>query len=81
MPGFYEKMKDRLRSPAEGADTALWLAVSPSVGVGKNESGLFYQDRKPVAEHLALARTRTSEEDEDKLMAKLEEYSNKFSSS
>lgn len=41
MPEFYERMKDRLRTPLQGADTALWLAMSPAPL--KNTSGLFYQ--------------------------------------
>lgn len=41
MPEFYERMKDRLRTPLQGADTALWLAISPAPL--KNTSGLFYQ--------------------------------------
>nr|KAG5687785.1 hypothetical protein BaRGS_025679 [Batillaria attramentaria] len=41
IPDFYAKMKDRLRTSEQGADTMVWLAVAPSV---KNEpSGLFYQ--------------------------------------
>lgn len=41
MPEFYSRMKERLRTPLQGADTALWLAISPAPL--KNTSGLFYQ--------------------------------------
>lgn len=41
MPDFYEKMKNRLRTEAQGADTVLWLAVSASAP--KQPSGLFFQ--------------------------------------
>jgi len=41
MPDFYEKMKNRLRSAEQGADTAVWLAISD--GALKHSSGLFFQ--------------------------------------
>ena len=41
MPEFREKMKDRLRTPEEGADTMVWLAISPAAR--QQESGLFFQ--------------------------------------
>lgn len=44
MPDFYNKMKDKLRSAEQGADTALWLAVSPAVR--EHPSGLFFQGRQ-----------------------------------
>ena len=49
IPDFYEKMKDKLRTPEQGADTVVWLAVAPSV---RNQpSGLFFQGKgKSLAE-------------------------------
>lgn len=41
MPGFYEKMKTRLRTAEEGADTLVWLALSEAAL--KQTSGLFFQ--------------------------------------
>merc|ERR1711911_51253 len=41
MPDFYEKMKNRLRSAEQGADTAVCLAISD--GALKHSSGLFFQ--------------------------------------
>lgn len=41
MPSFYEKMKTRLRSADEGADTVVWLAMSDAAP--SHPSGLFYQ--------------------------------------
>nr|XP_020643664.1 dehydrogenase/reductase SDR family member 12 isoform X3 [Pogona vitticeps] len=76
MPDFYEKMKDRLRTEAQGADTVVWLAVSPAAR--KQASGLFFQDRQPVPTHLPLAWTKSSPGDEEKLMQALEELSQKF---
>jgi dehydrogenase/reductase SDR family protein 12 len=76
MPEFYEKMKNRLRTTAQGADTIIWLAVSPAAT--KEKSGYFFQDRKIVSEHLTLACTHSSEEDHSKLMEILGDYYNKF---
>ena len=67
LPGFYESLKGRLRSPREGADTVIWLAA---VDAKKSEaalrSGGFYFDRAPAAKHVsanALTGTRYSPED------------------
>ncbi|NXG08250.1 DHR12 reductase, partial [Sakesphorus luctuosus] len=78
MPDFYERMKNSLRTEAQGADTVVWLAVSAEAA--QLPSGLFFQDRQPVATHLPLASTRSPLEDEEKLMKVLEEFSQKFRS-
>ncbi|XP_077637541.1 dehydrogenase/reductase SDR family member 12 isoform X2 [Lonchura striata] len=78
MPDFYERMKNSLRTEAQGADTVLWLAVSAEAT--KLPSGLFFQDRQPVPTHLPLAYTHSPPEDEEKLMEMLEEFSRKFKS-
>ncbi|XP_004680399.1 PREDICTED: dehydrogenase/reductase SDR family member 12 [Condylura cristata] len=47
MPGFHARLKDRLRSVAQGADTVLWLALSPAAPL--QPSGQFFQgDFLPV---------------------------------
>ena len=43
LPGFRERMGDRLRTPAEGVDTMLWLAASPEAG---RISGKLFLDRR-----------------------------------
>lgn len=78
MPDFYEKMKDRLRTAEQGADTAVWLAISEAAI--KQPSGLFFQDRKAVSTHLPLAWTRSSKEEEKELMNQLDILKNKFQS-
>ncbi|XP_061089848.1 dehydrogenase/reductase SDR family member 12-like isoform X2 [Conger conger] len=75
MPDFHEKMKDRLRTEAQGADTVLWLAVSSAP---KHPSGLFFQDRKAVSTHLPLAASRSTPANEERLEAELEQLSQKF---
>ncbi|XP_072259504.1 dehydrogenase/reductase SDR family member 12 [Pyxicephalus adspersus] len=79
MPDFYEKMKNRLRTEEQGADTVVWLAISPAAI--KNASGLFFQDRKPVSTHLPLASTHSSHGDEEKLLQILQDMSLKFAPS
>ncbi|XP_033865052.1 dehydrogenase/reductase SDR family member 12-like [Acipenser ruthenus] len=76
MPDFYEKMKNKLRSEAQGADTVVWLAVSASAAT--QASGQFYQDHKPVSAHLPLASTRSSAGDEEELLTVLEQLAKKF---
>ncbi|KAM7406824.1 hypothetical protein PAMA_002843 [Pampus argenteus] len=44
MPSFHAKMQSRLRTEAMGADTVVWLAVSPAAT--KQASGLFFQGQK-----------------------------------
>ncbi|XP_049602682.1 dehydrogenase/reductase SDR family member 12 isoform X1 [Syngnathus scovelli] len=58
MPQFHSMMGQRLRSPEQGADTAVWLALSKAAG--ETPSGQFFQDRKAVPTHLPLAWTRSS---------------------
>ena len=55
MKTFYEKMKDRLRTTKEGADTIVWLAASEEAL--EYPGGSFFFDRKPAAQHLPLAGT------------------------
>ena len=49
LPRFWRIMQRRLRTPAEGADTALWLAVAETAGA---QTGKLWFDRLPVGEHL-----------------------------
>jgi len=76
MPDFYEKMKDKLRTVAQGADTILWLAVAKDP-VSK-PSGLFWQDRTSVATHLPLAWSRSSRQEEGRLMSQLRDMEDMF---
>ncbi|MPC08930.1 Dehydrogenase/reductase SDR family member 12 [Portunus trituberculatus] len=75
MPEFHAKMKDRLRTPEQGADTAVWLTLSSAAL--QQPSGLFFQDRQAVATHLPLACTRSDAKDGQQLMATLEELAQK----
>ncbi len=44
LPGFYRAMRPLLRTPAEGADTIVWLASDPAAA---GLSGSLYLDRRP----------------------------------
>lgn len=46
LPGFAKVLKPVLRSPADGADTMVWLAAAPDAA---RTSGLLWQDRRPRA--------------------------------
>ncbi|ESO86444.1 hypothetical protein LOTGIDRAFT_195174 [Lottia gigantea] len=70
MPDFYEKMKDRLRTAEQGADTLIWLAVRSNIH--QLPSGEFFQDRQVVNKHLPLAWTKTSDTDNLELMSVLD---------
>ncbi len=59
LPGFHRLTRSILRSPAEGADTVVWLAASPRAG---RTTGHFFFDRKQRRTHL-LPFTRESEEE------------------
>jgi hypothetical protein len=54
LPGFSRIVGPFLRTPAEGADTIVWLASAPEP---RELSGLFFLDRRPRAKHrLGLPR-------------------------
>ncbi|KAM9812212.1 DHRS-12_like_SDR_c-like domain-containing protein [Syngnathus typhle] len=76
MPDFHRSMKDSLRTPEQGADTVVWLAVSEAAA-GK-PSGRFYQDRRMVATHLPLAWTHSSPLEEQKLISALDDLAKMF---
>jgi dehydrogenase/reductase SDR family protein 12 len=48
LPRFHALARPLLRTPAQGADTILWLGASPPGTVG---SGLFWHDRRPRRTH------------------------------
>lgn len=76
MPDFYDKMKNKLRTEAMGADTVVWLAVS--VAASKQPSGLFFQDRKAVATHLPLAFSKSTPAEDEKLQTMLDQLAQKL---
>ena len=59
LPRFHRVMRHVLRTPAEGADTVVWLAACPRA---REWTGRFFFDRKARGTHL-LPFTRESEAD------------------
>jgi len=59
LPRFHRVMRSILRTPAEGADTVVWLAACPRAS---GWTGRFFFDREPRRTHL-LPGTRESEAD------------------
>ena len=70
LPGFHRVTRAILRSPAEGADTVVWLAASEKAGLS---TGLFYFDREPRRTHW-LPGTRESREERERLWTLCEEW-------
>jgi NAD(P)-dependent dehydrogenase (short-subunit alcohol dehydrogenase family) len=58
LPRFHRVMQFLLRTPAEGADTVVWLAASPKA----RETGRFWFDREARRTHL-LPFTRHADEE------------------
>ena len=77
MPDFHAKMKDKLRTVDQGADTVVWLAISAAAGSAP--SGRFWQDSAEAATHLPLAWTKSSQAERDELMRVLEGMRTQFS--
>ena len=59
LPEFYKLTKRFLRTPAEGADTAVWLATSTEAG---RVSGKFWLDREQHPSHLSNRTRETGDE-------------------
>ena len=63
LPRFHRVTRHILRTPAEGADTVVWLAASPAA---HERSGGFYLDREARRTHF-LPFTRETDEDRREL--------------
>jgi NAD(P)-dependent dehydrogenase (short-subunit alcohol dehydrogenase family) len=65
LPRFYELTRPLLRTPAQGADTIVWLgaAAEPS-----RSSGRFWHDRRPRPTH-RLRWTRETRQERERLLA------------
>ena len=71
LPTFYKITKPFLRTPAEGADTIVWLAASEAAA---DQTGLFWMDRRPRPTH-KTSRTRERPEKRRELWDALSELS------
>ena len=68
IPGFFEFTKKRLRTPAQGADTAAWL-----IGKDGIPSGEFWFDRKQQKK-VVFPWTKNSEQEREALFRLCEDY-------
>jgi NAD(P)-dependent dehydrogenase (short-subunit alcohol dehydrogenase family) len=71
LPRFYKLTKPLLRTPAQGADTIVWLCASKEAGCC---TGQFWHDRQPRPTH-RLCSTKESEREREALWEKLAELS------
>jgi len=71
LPRFRKLLRPLLRTEAQGADTAIWLAATRPA---EPRSGVIWFDRKPRPVHV-YARTRNAPEDIAALIALLEQES------
>ncbi|CAK8679352.1 dehydrogenase/reductase SDR family member 12-like [Clavelina lepadiformis] len=76
MPDFHRRMQGKFRTPEEGADTIVWLALSEAAL--KQPTGSFFLDRRPQSLHLPLAWTRESKQDRAKFLKELDELAEKL---
>jgi len=58
LPSWFQSLP--LRTPEQGADTLLWLAISPTV---LSASGMLWFDREPTRTDMPLARTQNKPQD------------------
>ena len=71
LPRFYRVTRPLLRTPAEGADTIVWLGAAAEPA---SRSGLFWHDRRPRPVYL-LPRTRETSAERVSLWAQCVELS------
>jgi NAD(P)-dependent dehydrogenase (short-subunit alcohol dehydrogenase family) len=71
LPTFHKLTRPFLRTPAEGADTIVWLAASDEAA---GQTGLFWMDREPRPTHKS-SRTKEHPEKRQELWTALSELS------
>lgn len=74
LPAFHKLTKPFLRTPAEGADTIVWLAAAAEAD---EVSGLLFLDRQPHTTHV-LASTKESQQERTLLRERLLDYMESF---
>lgn len=70
LPRFFQRMEKRLRTPEQGADTVVWLAVADAPA---RSTGKFWFDRDVAPTH-RLPWTQASPEERDRLWAFAERH-------
>jgi dehydrogenase/reductase SDR family protein 12 len=72
LPDFAEKQRGSLRTPEQGADTAVWLAAAPAAAAS---SGGFWFDRAPAATHMRFGGTTSSPAEYNQLWQQCAQWS------
>lgn len=67
LPRFWKLARSILRTPAQGADTVVWLAVAPEA---KEQTGRLWFDREPQRTHL-VSWTKESVDERERLWRQL----------
>jgi len=68
LPKFHQSMRGKLRTPAQGADTIMYLLTEDAK---KLRPGAFYFDREPRAKHFSFGFTRYEPKHVQTLLRKL----------
>jgi len=74
LPRFHKRIRPLLRTPAQGADTIVWLASAMEPG---QCSGQFWLDRRPHLTHV-FPGTRETDDERRQLWKALEEHERLF---
>lgn len=72
LPTFHRRMQSLLRTPAQGADTVIWLAISARADAAP--SGQFWLDRRPQPLHI-FPWTQEAPQEPERLLAQLDAWS------
>ncbi len=73
LPGFYKFISSNLRSPEQGADTMVWLALTQD----SIKDGAFYFDREVVSPYIHKS-FKPSRTERDRLLKEVGEYLSSF---
>lgn len=73
LPSWFDKLD--LRTPQQGADTIVWLAIAESVA---KESGKLWFDREVAEIHMPVGNTQSTEKEIQDMHNYCLEYKNKF---
>jgi len=73
MPDFHRRLKDKLRTAEQGADTIVWLAAAPAATASTTrKNGGYFLDRTVQTTHLPLAWTKDTPQDRKDFLEKLQ---------
>jgi len=81
VPAYHQrKMTGKWRSPEQGADTVVWLALDSLENTSKMPNGKLWFDRKQTSSYLTFDLTSRSSKRKDALMSNLDGFYKKYNS-